>query len=79
MLKLKNIKSSNGIIYADYEPENSGITGKISIRISDKEVISSVVSEYDKEFPIYLQHAILALKKLVGIEELPEEKLVMWY
>ena len=79
MLKLKNIKSSNGIIYADYEPEKSGITGKISIRISDKEVISSVVSEYDKEFPIYLQHAILALKKLVGIKELPKEKLVMWY
>ena len=79
MLTLRNIKSSNGIIYADYEPENSNTTGKIVIRISDKEVICSATSEYDKDFPIYLDHAIKALKKMANEEELPEEKIVMWY
>ena len=79
MLTLRNIKRSNGIIYAEYEPENSNTTGNISIRISDKEVISTEASAYDKDFPIYLNHAIKALKKIANEEELPEEKNVMWY
>ena len=76
MLTLRNIKRSNGIIYAEYEPENSNTTGNISIRISDKEVISTEASEYDKDFPIYLNHAIKALKTLANEEKLPEEKML---
>lgn len=36
-------------------------------------------SKYGGEFHCYLNHAINSLKKAVEAEELPAEKLVMWY
>ena len=79
MLKLKNIKKNNDIISAEYEPENSGVVGRIEIDMSSGKVIKSVVSEYDKELPVYINHAINGLKKLSSAKELPSEKTIMWY
>ena len=79
MLKLKNIKNNNGIITASYDPEASGELGRISIDKNSGDVIESVASKFDSDYPIYLNHAIDALKKIKNEKELPEEKLVMWY
>lgn len=79
MLKLKNIKRNNGIISAEYDPENSGKVGAVSIDVENGKVVESVVSSYDADFPIYLNHAIESLKKLKDDPKLPQEKLVMWH
>lgn len=79
MLKLKNIKRNNGVISADYLPEGSKDSGMISIEEKSGDILESVSSSMDSTFPIYLNHAIDALKKLRNKEELPEEKTVMWY
>lgn len=78
MLKLKNIKTNNGIISAEYDPENSGDLGSISIYVESGEVVESKTSQLDATFPIYMYHATKALKKLIGERKLPKEKLVMW-
>lgn len=79
MLKLKNIKMNNGIISAEYDPENSGVLGSVSVDIKSGEIVDSKLSEYDKDFPVYLGHAVACLEKLALQNSVPEEKTVMWY
>ena len=79
MLKLKNIRKIDGIISAEYEPENSGNLGSVSVDVDSGKVVDSNISKLDSPLPMYLHHATEALKKLVKEEKLPEEKLVMWY
>ena len=79
MLKLKNIKMNNGIISAEYDPENSGVLGSVSIDVKSGEIVNSRISEYDKDFPVYMDHAIAYLEKLALQDSVPEEKTVMWY
>lgn len=79
MLKLKNIKMNNGIISAEYDPENSGVLGSVSVDIKSGRIVESNVSEYDKNFPIYLNHAVSYLEKLALQNSVPKEKMVMWY
>ena len=79
MLKLKNIKRNNGIISAEYDPENSGNLGNISIDTKSGKVIESKLSKFDNHLPMYLHHASNALKKIMNEEEPPREKIVMWY
>lgn len=79
MLKLLNLRKSNGIISAEYEPENSGEYGSISLEIKSGKVIEAKTSKLDSSFPIYLNHAVEALKKIRNEKELPKEKLIMWY
>lgn len=79
MLKLKNIEKKNCIISAEYDPENSGELGNISIDVQDGSLVESKASKMDSSFPIYLNHAVDALRKLKDEKELPEEKLVMWH
>lgn len=79
MLKLKNLKKNNGIISAEYDPENSGELGSISVDVESGELIELKASKMDDSFPVYLNHAVDALKKLRNEDELPEEKLIMWY
>ena len=49
---------NNGIISAEYDPENSGALGYVSVDIKSGRIVESNVSEYDKNFPIYLNHAV---------------------
>jgi len=79
MLKLRNLKKNNGIITAEYDPENSGDLGSISINMENGQIIETVCAKVDEVFPIYLNHAIDALKKLTKERELPKEKTIMWY
>ena len=39
MLKLKNIQMTNGIISAEYEPENAGEVGRIAIDAKSGKVV----------------------------------------
>lgn len=79
MLKLKNIRIDEGVISAEYDPENSGSLGNISINVESGEVVESKNSQLDTPLPMYLYHATQALKELINEKELPKEKLVMWY
>lgn len=79
MLKLKNIKKNNGVISAEYDPENSGELGNISVDVEQERVVDFNVSKLDDTFPIYANHAVDALIKMKDDKELPKEKLVMWY
>lgn len=79
MLKLKNVKRNNGIISAEYDPENSGDIGNVSIDAESLKVLESNPSKLDDVFPIYLNHAIDSLKKIANEPVLPKEKLVMWH
>lgn len=79
MLKLKNIKLNNNILSAEYHPENSDDFGKVSINTENMEVVEQRPSKHDESFPIYLNHAVDALKKLSKTTEIPKEKLIMWH
>lgn len=79
MLRLRNIKKSNGVISASYEPEASGKIGMIKIDISTGKVIENELSDFDKDFPWHFSHAVTALRNLAKEESVPDEKLVMWY
>ena len=70
---------NNGIISAEYDPENSGVLGSVSVDIKSGEIVYSRLSEYDKDFPVYLGHAVAYLEKLALQDSVPEEKTVMWY
>ena len=78
MLKLRNIRKNNGIISAEYDPENSGELGSVSVDVEREEVKEFTLSKLDGDFPIYMNHAIYALVKLKDNEEIPKEKLIMW-
>lgn len=79
MLKLKNIKRTNDVISAEYDPEDSGELGSVSVDIKSKEITDYRLSKLDEDFPIYLNHAADALVEMASKKELPEERLVMWY
>ena len=79
MLKLKNIKKNNNIISAEYDPESSGELGSISVDIDSGKLVDSRASKLDSPLPIYLKHAEDALKKIMIEDDIPKEKLIMWY
>ena len=80
MLKLKNIRTNEGILYGDYDPESSGLIGSVAIRVSDGKIVNAVYSEYDKPFQTYFNHAVSRMRELASDQEsIPAEVLVMWY
>ena len=79
MLRLKNIEKNDDRISAEYDPEDSGEFGYVSISAETGTILDSKPSTMDQTFPIYLNHAADALKKLVDSKELPKEKTIMWY
>lgn len=78
MLKLKNIRRNEKIISADYDPEDSGCLGSVSIEGKSGKVTESKPSKMDEDGPLYLRHATSALREMKDLEDLPQEKLVMW-
>jgi hypothetical protein len=79
MLKLKNIKLNNGIISAEYEPENTGEVGKIAVDVVSGEVVEQHLAETDNTFPMYFNKALEWLQKVRTSSEIPKEKTIMWY
>ena len=79
MVRLKNIRKSNTTIFAEYDPEDSGMIGKIKIDAVTGEVLERTLSEYDRDFPWHYSHAVSALQEMKDLDEIPSERLVMWY
>lgn len=77
MVVLKNIKRQHGILSADYYPEGDEESGSISISEQDQSEVDCTMSPNDRG--TYRRFAILGLTKLIGVEDLPEKKTVMWY
>ena len=79
MVKLKNIKKNNSLIECDILPEDSLQSGHIVV-----DVISAEVQEYSlpKGYEWCRNHVNHAKDKLVELStenNIPDEKLVMWY
>ena len=79
MLKLKNIEKNSEIISAEYDPEDSGRLGKVVLDAKSGNLLNYDLSEIDTVLPIYLNHAIDAVKELRLKEFMPKEKTVMWH
>lgn len=79
MLKLKNITMTNGIISAEYDPENTGEVGKIAIDVDSGKVVEQRLSDVDNDFPMYFHKALEWLQKVRTSSDIPKEKTIMWY
>ena len=79
MLKLRNINLNNNILSANYHPEDSEDFGSVAIDVKTRTVVNRVLSNQDEIFPLYFEHALIALNRLIEKSELPKEKLVMWH
>lgn len=55
ILELKKVKTSDGIISAEYDPVNSGDLGSVSINIESSEVVKSTISLLDAKVWILMQ------------------------
>ncbi len=79
MLRLKNIKLIDKILYAEYYPEDGEEFGEICINIETGEVVDYSLTSFDKVVRRHFSHAKQALQNMLkNNEELPKEKLVMW-
>lgn len=79
MLRLRNIVKNDNQISANYYPEDSEVKGFVSIDTESGEILDSDITSYDEPFNAYLSHAAQALNKMIALDSLPSEKLVMWY
>lgn len=81
VLKLKNIRAIDGIISADYMPEDKEEVGHVSMNMATKECLSCTETPFEKGFPIYAQHAKQELARLSDLpyKNIPKEKTVLWY
>lgn len=79
MLKLRNIKKNDGTIECDIYPEDSASCGTLSYDFIKKTVTKSSLPEGYEWCKTHIAHAKQALQKMIDENEIPEEKLVMWY
>lgn len=79
MLRLKEIKRNNSIISAYYDPEDSGELGYVEVSVKTGEEVKVEPSHFEGTIRTYMRHAISALSQMAKMENLPEEKTVMWY
>ncbi len=80
MLRLEKIKREGSLISAIYDPEASGMLGRVCVNVETKDAEAGTISKYEnEEYPDYYFHAIAALKTLADEKEMPDTRLVMWY
>ena len=78
MLDLKLVSKDEKSVTYDYYPENEKVSGRITIRIDDCEILYAKKSEYDQDTSNYLGHAIYRITKYIKNNEFPETDLVAW-
>lgn len=78
MVTLRNIKRHEGILSADYFPEDRTDSGHIAIREKDGEEMEYIQAPTDSTGKFH-GPVVHGLKQLIGIEELPEKKTIIWY
>lgn len=82
MLKLINIRITDDVIEADYIPEDSSEKAHVSMNMTKGDVTVATIEEYGK---MYSRMAVNGLQKIFDelkskkINEIPNERLVMWY
>ncbi len=82
MLKLINIKMTDDYIEADYIPESSSAQGYAKLVFSTGERISRLAEGFGRSYPAMALSALGRLSekfKSHPENELPKEKIVMWY
>lgn len=78
MLDLKLVSKDEKSVTYDYYPNDQTVSGRITIRIDDCEILYAKKSEYDQDTSNYLGHAIYRIKKYIKNNEFPETDLVAW-
>ncbi|MBP3328733.1 MAG: hypothetical protein J6L91_07485 [Clostridia bacterium] len=78
MVKLKNIKISNGYIECDIYPEDSSRAGHIIVDIDTKELKEYNLPLGYEWCKSHLNHAKYRMIEFVETDSIPEEDLIMW-
>ncbi|MCD8819573.1 hypothetical protein [Mammaliicoccus sciuri] len=78
MLDLKLVSKDEKSVTYDYYPNDQKVSGRITIRIDDCEILYAKKSEYDQDTSNYLGHAIYRIEKYIKNNEFPENDLVAW-
>ncbi|MCJ1783389.1 hypothetical protein [Mammaliicoccus sciuri] len=78
MLDLKLVSKDEKSVTYDYYPNDQKVSGRITIRIDDCEILYAKKSEYDQDTSNYLGHAIYRIEKYIKNNEFPETDLVAW-
>ena len=76
MLILKNIKKINGCISADYYPEGAEPHGSMKINIDTLEIEEHIRPPKSFMAPAHAERELIRLSKL---DNLPKEKIVLWF
>lgn len=82
MLKLINIVKNENTIEADYIPEQSAQKGHVILNVSTYEGDGDIIDSYGS---MYVGMAISGLRRILRelknkkINDIPKERLVMWY
>ena len=78
MVKLFNIQLQGKFISCDYLPEDSKLCGHIEVNIINKEIKSISYPEGYEWCTAHTSKAKWFLLSLLGSEEIPTEKTLMW-
>lgn len=78
MVRLKNIERNSNIIECDIIPEDSIESGHVSVQIDSKKIENFSLPNGYEWCRNHVEHARMALLKLVQEDNIPNEKLIMW-
>lgn len=78
MLVLRNIVKTEDTIESEYYPENKNVFGHIKIDINSKRIVSLKKAK-GYEYSSGPLHAKNELLKMVNLEDMPKERVVIWY
>lgn len=79
MVKLLNIKKNDNIIECDIMPEDSSKKGHLVVDISSEDILEYTLPA-DYEWCInHVHHAKRFLLRLKTSNDIPDERLIMWY
>ncbi|MBR1422933.1 MAG: hypothetical protein IJ571_05780 [Ruminococcus sp.] len=80
MVRLFNIVNDDESIYCDYEPEKSGLFGKVVVDKVTEEIRSVSYSEYEYGKKMYVAHVRAKLCELLNLNgEIPKETVAIWF
>ena len=79
MVRLVNIKRTSEFIETEYIPEDSNEKGYVKMRLNDGEVVERKLTSLERYTHCYFIHTCNCLEEIKDDENLPEQRLVMWY
>ncbi len=79
MVKLKNIKKNDYFIESDIIPEDSQKSGHVTVDIKSGELKAYDLPEGYEWCTNHVNHAKNKLLEISSLDNLPKEKLIMWY